>query len=69
RRKPPSVPPDACRRQSCFITARRRDRVAGTVYPAGSSALSALVVAAGLVVWVVFAFWGHRWLIGVGPFG
>jgi len=39
------------------------------VYPAGSSALSALVVAAGLVVWVVFAFWGHRWLIGVGPFG
>ncbi|MGA0023922.1 MAG: NnrU family protein [Burkholderiales bacterium] len=51
------------------MTARRRDRVAGTVYPAGSSALSALVVAAGLVVWVVFAFWGHRWLIGVGPFG
>lgn len=52
-----------------FIAARRRDRAAGTVYPAGSSALSALVVVAGLVVWVVFAFWGHRWLIGVGPFG
>ncbi|RPJ47218.1 MAG: hypothetical protein EHM16_06860 [Betaproteobacteria bacterium] len=52
-----------------FIAARRRDRAAGTVYPAGSSALSALVVVAGGVGWAVFAFWAHRWLIGVGPFG
>ena len=23
----------------------------------------------GVAAWVVFAFWAHRWLIGVGPFG
>lgn len=52
-----------------FIAARRRDRRAGTVYPAGVAALSALTAIAGFVLWAVFAFWAHRWLIGVGPFG
>jgi uncharacterized membrane protein len=52
-----------------FIAARRRDRRAGTVYPAGVAALSALTVIAGFFLWAVFAFWAHRWLIGVGPFG
>lgn len=52
-----------------FIAARRRDRRAGTVYPAGEAALSALTVIAGFFLWAVFAFWAHRWLIGVGPFG
>ncbi len=52
-----------------FIAARRRDRRAGTVYPAGVAALSALTVIAGFVLWAIFAFWAHRWLIGVGPFG
>jgi len=52
-----------------FIASRRRDRRAGTVYPAGVAALSALTVIAGFFAWAVFAFWAHRWLIGVGPFG
>ena len=52
-----------------FIAARRRDRRAGTVYPVGVAALSALTVIAGFFLWAVFAFWAHRWLIGVGPFG
>lgn len=28
-----------------------------------------LVVVVGLLAWAVFAFWAHRWLIGVAPFG
>ena len=52
-----------------FTAARRRDRVAGTVYPAGSAARSAITAAIGLAAWAVFAFVLHRPLIGVGPFG
>jgi len=52
-----------------FVAARRRDRRAGTVYPSGTVMYSALTVIAGFVLWAVFAFWAHRWLIGVGPFG
>lgn len=52
-----------------FTAARRRDRVAGTVYPAGSAARNATTVAIGLVAWAAFAFALHRPLIGVGPFG
>lgn len=52
-----------------FIASRRRDRAAGTHYPAGSGARTAVTVVAGVAAWVVFAFWAHRWLIGVGPFG
>jgi len=51
-----------------FIVARKRDRSAGTRYPAGSGARTAMTVAAGVVAWVVFAFWVHLWLIGVAPF-
>jgi uncharacterized membrane protein len=52
-----------------FISARRRDRVAGTCYPAGTLAGDAVAVAAGLVLWALFAFLLHGWLIGVRPFG
>ncbi len=52
-----------------FIAARKRDRSAGTRYPAGSGARTAMTVVAGAVAWVVFAFWAHLWLIGVKPFG
>lgn len=52
-----------------FRAARQRDRAAGTVYPAGTIAGTTTAVAAGLAAWVVFAFWGHRALIGVSPFG
>lgn len=52
-----------------FIASRKRDRAAGTRYPAGSGARTAATVIAGIAVWAAFAFWAHRWLIGVGPFG
>jgi len=52
-----------------FIAARRRDRAAGTSYPAGPGSRTAIAVVAGLVAWAVFAFALHRPLIGVAPFG
>ncbi|MBK6972260.1 MAG: NnrU family protein [Sterolibacteriaceae bacterium] len=52
-----------------FIAARRRDRFAGTRYPAAGGARDALAVSVGVLAWVAFAFWGHLWLIGVAPFG
>lgn len=52
-----------------FTAARRRDRAAGIVYPAGTSTGNAITVAVGLVAWAAFAFALHRPLIGVGPFG
>jgi uncharacterized membrane protein len=52
-----------------FSSSRRRDRQAGTVYPAGSLNADLIAVAGGLVAWFVFAFWLHGWLFGVRPFG
>ena len=52
-----------------FIAARRRDRAAGTTYPAGPGSRTAITVIVGLVAWAVFAFALHRPLIGVAPFG
>lgn len=52
-----------------FTAARRRDRAAGTVHPAGSVSRSAITVGIGVVAWAVFAFALHRPLIGVAPFG
>lgn len=52
-----------------FISARRRDRVAGTLYPAGTVAATAITVAVGMVAWAAFAFKLHGWLIGIRPFG
>jgi uncharacterized membrane protein len=52
-----------------FAAARRRDRRAGTVYPAPVVSQTVKAVVAGTVVWLVFAFWLHGWLIGVQPFG
>jgi uncharacterized membrane protein len=52
-----------------FVSARRRDRVAGRGYPALGWSRDALVIAIGLVAWALFAFYGHAWLIGVRPFG
>jgi uncharacterized membrane protein len=51
-----------------FIAARRRDRVAGTTYPAGTAGGTLVSVVAGSVAWAVFAFWLHGVLIGVRPF-
>lgn len=52
-----------------YASSRRRDRVAGTVYPLGSWSRDALAVVIGIVAWVVFGFWLHGPLIGVRPFG
>ncbi len=53
----------------CFIAARKRDRAAGTQYPAGTPGGTAIAVVAGVVAWAGFAFWLHAALIGARPFG
>jgi uncharacterized membrane protein len=52
-----------------FRAARIRDRVAGTVYPAGTTATTIVTVVIGAIAWAAFAFWGHALVIGVSPFG
>ncbi len=52
-----------------FRSARQRDRVAGTTYPAGRSGPTLMTVVVGVVAWAVFGFWAHGVLIGVRPFG
>ena len=52
-----------------FAASRRRDRREQTVYAPGTVGATALTVAAGVAAWAVFAFWLHRVLIGVSPFG
>ncbi len=52
-----------------YISARRRDRAAGTVYVAGPVSRDVVAGVVGVVAWVVFAIWLHRPLIGVAPFG
>lgn len=52
----------------CFIAARKRDRAAGTQYPAGTPGGTAATVVAGAVAWAAFTFWLHAALIGVRPF-
>jgi uncharacterized membrane protein len=52
-----------------FIVSRRRDRQAGVTYPATGIWPDVLVAGIGLVAFVLFAHFGHRWLIGVDPFG
>ena len=52
-----------------FAASRRRDRREQIVYPAGTAGMTAVTVVAGIAAWAVFAFWLHRVLIGVSPFG
>ena len=52
-----------------FSAARRRDRVAGTVYAPGNRGATLLTVITGGLAWSAFAFWLHGWLIGVRPLG
>lgn len=52
-----------------FISARKRDRAAGTTYAAGGIAKDLIVIVAGLAAWAAFAFWAHAAWIGVRPFG
>jgi uncharacterized membrane protein len=52
-----------------FLSARHRDQVAGTTYPAGTIGRDVVTVVGGLVVWAVFGFLLHGPLIGVSPMG
>ena len=52
-----------------FAASRRRDRREQTVYAAGTTGATAVTVVVGVVAWAVFAFWLHKALIGVSPFG
>jgi len=52
-----------------FTVSRRRDRLAGVVYPAGTAFGDVLSVAIGIATWAVFAFFLHARWIGVAPFG
>ena len=51
-----------------FIAARKRDRAAGTQYPAGTPGGTAATVVVGVAAWAAFTFWLHGALIGVQPF-
>lgn len=51
-----------------FAASRRRDRLAGTVYPAGGLLRDVITVLAGIAGWAAFAFYLHKALIGVSPF-
>ena len=52
-----------------FAASRRHDRREQTVYAAGTTGATAVTVVVGVVAWAVFAFWLHKALIGVSPFG
>jgi len=51
-----------------FLSSRRRDRAAGTTYPARGAAQDAITVVVGLAAWALFAGFLHTWLIGVRPY-
>jgi uncharacterized membrane protein len=52
-----------------FSAARRRDRLAGTVYPPGKRSATITTLVVGVATWALFAFWLHGLLIGVRPIG
>ncbi len=52
----------------CFVALRRRDRAAGTVYPAGKWVPTVVTVVVGVALYTVFAFHLHHPLIGKAVF-
>lgn len=54
---------------AAFIAARRRDRLAGTRYPATDWSRDLLAFGIGLLAWAGFVKFAHQWLIGVAPLG
>lgn len=50
-----------------YASARRRDRANGVIYRTGPWKSSLIPGLVGLVIWVIFAYWLHGWLIGVNP--
>ena len=52
-----------------FRAARQRDERDGAVYAPGTTTGTLVTVVVGVIGWAAFAFWLHRLLIGVAPFG
>jgi uncharacterized membrane protein len=52
-----------------FRAARQRDRAQNIVYAPGRTGPTVITAVLGVVLWAVFAFWAHAWLIGVAPLG
>ena len=52
-----------------FRAARIRRSTLATVPTEGPLSRTVIAVAIGALAWAVFAFWGHRVLIGVSPMG
>lgn len=52
-----------------FRSARQRDRINPPSPQASSVPATGLTVLLGVAAWAAFAFWGHRVLIGIAPFG
>ncbi len=50
-----------------YAAARKRDRKAGTTYPAGTVRGDVIAVIVGVGLWALFAFWLHLKLFGVDP--
>lgn len=50
-----------------FAAARRRDRLAGTVYAPGQVLPTVITVLLGAAAWAAVAFWLHGMLIGIRP--
>lgn len=51
-----------------FIVSRKRDRAAGTTYPAVGASRDVIAVVLGLVLYGAFTMKLHVWLMGVAPF-
>jgi uncharacterized membrane protein len=51
-----------------YRSAKQRDRVAGTAYPAGTAAGTVATLVVGTAAWAAFSFWAHAALFGVRPF-
>jgi uncharacterized membrane protein len=49
------------------VALQQRDRLAGVRPAPGTLRGDGITLVVGIVAWVVFAFWLHRWLIGVDP--
>ena len=50
-----------------FVVSSVRDRRAGRVYPPGTRQGDVVTIVVGVVIWIAFAVWLHRRLIGVNP--
>ena len=52
----------------CYRSLRARDRAAGRQAAPGQAVPTVIAVVVGAVLWFVFGYWLHGWLIGVRPF-